>query len=336
MRSFLTVSLTASAAMLAGCSSLSSVKAPVADNTEGLVYYLPKRDIKIDVKVKDGVLEDVTIGLTPAYADHANGPYLLKYNANGFGKHKLELEVSPAGLLKSASATAEDRISGLANFGKLAGYVRGFSGGLESSPSDKAVSRLQGICGVDGTHVILFEAAAVERNLCGNDLKLKIEPLFASNPPVVGNSRAVREEHSGIFYRMGKPYRVSISGRIATAAIVQSPSNGEELFLPVARTVFATNEAKITIHDGEATPAKYTQETEGEVSAFLKIPATIIAPYFEAIGSVFSGFSKKATDETSARNNLVALELAKQKQAECYKAIRDRDTAAIEAMECGK
>ena len=100
MRSHLV--LLAFATLLVGCSSISSTRVARNQTVEdGLVYYLPKRDIKIEVKVVSDTLSEVIIGLSDPYPDHGRGSYMLQFNPSLFGKHKLDIEVTPGGLLKS-------------------------------------------------------------------------------------------------------------------------------------------------------------------------------------------------------------------------------------------
>lgn len=342
--------LLAFAMPLAGCSSISSTRfASGQPQEDGVVYYLPKRDLKIEVKVASDKLSEVIIGLSDPYPDRDRGAYVLQFNPSLFGKHKLDIEVTPAGLLKSTKSSAEDRVSGLDGFGKLLGYARGIAT-LESTPGTPVSGKtLAGNCAVNGTHTYLYPLKKTFElhELCDGGLVVEVQDLGAvsqkdgsNNPIDIPNGKdsthAGGVGHSGIFYRVGRPYRVTVRGYVGAAAIVNSPTGGDELFLPIAKTLFATNDASITFAGNDGIPTKYQQETDGEITALLKIPAVIVTPYFEAIGAVLKGISSRETATATARKDQIAGELAKQKQEACIAAIVDKDTATIEALACGK
>lgn len=183
-------------------------------------------------------------------------------------------------------------------------------------------------CTRDGDHVFRYETAG-PRTPCG----ITVNISRAVAPGVKGHNKAADKAHSGVFYRQNEPYVMTATGQgFNEAAVVYSPSNAETLFLPVAKTFFANNEADFSFRDG--VPTKYKQETEGEAVALLKLPAEVIAAYFKAVGGVFDSFKSNDQKEAAALNASVALELARQKYAACVDAIEQGDEDLIKSLEC--
>lgn len=86
----------------------------------------------------------------------------------------------------------------------------------------------------------------------------------------------------------------------STESIQLLPDDSEFLFLPVPRTLFAAAETGHTLTDGIGGPAPYKLTSDGEVLALLGLPATVLGTYFEALGQVFTAFSTRRTNETTA------------------------------------
>lgn len=294
---------------------------------EGLMYFLPKKDIVVTVtiaKEKPPVLE---IATTPAYPD-VEHDYYLSYNGSVVGKNKLSVVVSDNGLLNSATSTATSEIG--ITLEKLATAV------AESTPIPAAEAEEAELCSEPGTYVDHFDAAEVIRAAgpCGS--VVTIEKLGFSNS-LRGTVDHGSDQGPGYHYRSQLPYRVTLIGRQGAAnhqvvAVVLSPSESGVRFLPVEKTLFATNTATLEFNDG--VPTKYEQEVSGEITAFLALPAEVIGAYFSAIGEILRRDKELLTAENELRAAELELSVANHKRELCLSAISSEDSKKIEEL-CG-
>jgi hypothetical protein len=334
------------AGLLSGCASVTTARG-VKEVGEGLVYFMPKRDIVVTLTNTGGKLASITAAPSLPYADRSLA-YLLNYHRHLLAKNTLEIEISEAGLLTSSKANLTgDAVAALGGLGSVAGYVRGLNISTQSDSVEGARTiAITGGCGLDGTHTFIVPAMAKSTRICDNKIQIDVQPLGIPEkkpgtpelPVDIKSNYSDQTSYSGVFYRMNRPYKVvmrSDAYSFNAETLVHSPSESEEFFLPVARTTFSTNDAQITLNNGAGVPSKYTQNTDGELAALLKLPAAIITPYFAAIGSVFSSFSTNSTSQATLLNNQTALELAKLKHQSCIKAIEAQDTALITSLKCG-
>ena len=134
---------------LAACSSIKSISQPDDKSADGLIYFLPKKDLLVTVIVDDKGLKTVSLGATPAYPDMQK-QFVLKYGRNFFGKNTLDVKVKD-GLLDTAKSTtvsnATEAFKGLA---ASAGQIKGT---LES------VSSVDDNCLAKGTHTFTYRIA---------------------------------------------------------------------------------------------------------------------------------------------------------------------------------
>jgi hypothetical protein len=141
---------------------------------------------------------------------------------------------------------------------------------------------------------------------------------------VIGYDKTGTKEFSGIFYRQDIAYRISAkSATVNKEAILYSPSQSQDLFLPISRSLFADSTATLTFEDGM--PTGYTQDDKSELVGLFTIPAKVVSAYFGAVGQLFTAFSKKNTDESALIKSDVALELEK------HNAERDLELAKTKA-----
>lgn len=319
---------------LQGCANLTSAPSADKDLGDGLTYYLPKKDILLTIVVeKDKGITSVAVSTTSAYPDLKQA-YVLRHERNLIGKTANNIGVDVNGLLKSTKAVATSGVSdALKNLAESSASIR-----LNSF----LVTDVTIPCGV-GTHTYIYPStSAKDLSACGG-LNVSIAKLTAegSTASAQGKAAPPREtgsadtgKYSGIYYRQAEPYLVTVTGPINTASVVFSPSAAPLKSLSIARTFFATGDSGMDFTDGM--PTKYDQTTEGELVALFKLPATIIASYFAAIGSVFDAFKTRDTKEADDLASSIKLELAKKKYDACIKAIQDKDDAAITKLECGK
>lgn len=308
---------------LAGCASISST--PTDKPGEGLVYYLPKKDIVVTVvnAVTNGTATTtISIDASAAYPD-VEAPYLLKFQRNFIGKNEMKVGVGESGLLTSSKSTTTAGLSrALISLADSAGAMSQWRA-LSKDPS-------QG-CGV-GTHVFVYPAADATHAPCGHRLKIT---RVGSPKPMEMKARPSEEARTGVFYRQNEPYQVEVVDAPQVAAkIVFSPSGAPVRFLPMARTLFASNEADFTFTDGM--PTKYDQNADGELIAALKLPADVVGAYFAAVGRTFDGFKAHDTKEAEALAADLKLELAKRKYDACVRAIQEGKEDVLQQLGCAE
>lgn len=306
---------------LASCSSIKTVESPSSKDTDGLTYFMPKKDFIVTVTIKDKKADKVALGTTASYPDLSK-QYLLRHGGNAFGKNTLDVGISESGLLTSTKSTTQSNVTdAFKNLATSLGQIKtfGFQESLESSAA----------CTTNGDHTFVFKASGSYK-AC--DISIVIAKQV-DDSGIASHSKDGSTEHSGIFYRQNIPYLATASGGgLNVAAIVFSPSESKAHFLPVSRTFFSNNQADFGFVDG--VPTKYKQETEGEAVALLKLPADILGAYFGAIGSVFDSFKSNDTKEAAALADSLRLELAKKKYDACIAAIKANDDQKIKELAC--
>lgn len=329
--------LVAVCAAISGCASVVSTISPKS-TSGGLLYYMPKRDILVTVTNASGKTTSITAVASTPYADRSK-TYQLEYQPHMLAKNAMDLDVNEAGLLTSTNANQTgDTVAALAGLGTVAGYMRGSSLTIQSAPNPGAMTMAAPTtnCTLDGNHTFLFPADENTYQICGNSIAVEITRLWTKPLKEPSSGLAEDQAYAGVFYRNNLPYKVKItSGVLNAEVIVHSPSESSNHFLPVARTLFANNDAKVTLNNGAGVPSKYSQNTDGEVAALLKLPAAIVAPYFAAIGQVFTWKSAERSGQTSDVTSAIALELAKIKYQKCLDAIESKDTELIASLKCG-
>ncbi len=300
------------------CSSIKSTESP--SDSDGLSYYMPKKDFVVTVNVKSSKITKVTLGTTPAYPDLSK-QYVLRHGSNYLGKNTLDVSVNEKGLLTSSKSTTVSNVTdAFKNLATTYGQLRTFS--LVGTPPATG-------CTTDGDHIFTYNGVGAY-NACG--ISIVIGKPYLS-PATKKHEKPEEKSYSGIFYRQNEPYNISATGNgLNVSSIVFSPSDAKTLFLPVSKTFFANNEAEFTFKDG--IPTKYKQDTDGEIIAALKLPADIIGEYFGAVGSIFDSFKSKDDSESAAMSSALSLELAKKKYAACIEAIEKNDNDLIKELEC--
>lgn len=313
------------ATLLAGCASIESTPRPLPGQADGLTYYLPRQDVLITIVKTGGNISSVTIGTTPAYPD-LSSRFVLNSGTNLLGKNQADIGIDTSGLLKSSKAVTT---SGLSDALKnLAGSMGTFGTMGRQLGADKDAC-------ADGTHTFIYRSMEMhdgEAKPCG--LTVKMARLHAAASQLPDHEKATGQPQSGLFYRQAEPYLVTVDGSVFASAIVLSPNLAPTRFLPISRTLFADNDSTIEFTDGM--PTKYNETRDGELVAVFKLPATVIAAYFGAIGTVFDSFKINSGKESEQLAAEVNLQIAKQKYDACIAAIRAKDDALVAALGCGK
>lgn len=314
---------------LGGCASLTStpVVAPTGgadDAHEGLLYYLPKRDLKVTITIDaDGKFTAVAAEATSAYPD-VNHAFRLDYNRSWLGMNDMKIEVSAKGLLTKADSKVEYTDIAKA-FGSLAGARAGMAIQSESREPKKDKP-----CGA-GTHVFVYPLPDVMGKAeAPCQLALTVTRWWKQAPPedadtnpyIAAPFTVPGGSYSGLYYRSSRPYLVTLAGEINRAQIVFSPNEGKYERIPFSRTMFANGTMSSQFTDGELT--HYDQKTDGELLAAMKLPAAIIAAYFEAVGQVFTSFKTQDTAEIDRLKSEYAVAVAEKKYKACLEAVKSK------------
>lgn len=314
---------------VAGCASISSE--PAAGGSEGLVYFLPKKDVLVTVVKKTDaskvVTTTVTIASTAAFPDTAR-PYAINFNRNLVGKNAMNVGVSSMGLLSSAKSTSTSGLTdALKNLAESAGML--------VSPGLAALPPVPPPC-ADGTHTFLYTVDDGSKDdACDLKISIKRVAAAAAGAPSTGALPAPSEgSKAGVFYRQEEAFKVTAEGAgVRVTTIVLSPSLSPTRFLPVARSLFASAEADFGFVDGM--PTKYDQNADGELIALLKLPADVIGAYFGAVGKMFDNFKARDTKEAEVLAASTKAELAKKKYDACLDAIKNKKDALVTQLGCG-
>lgn len=315
------------AAFLASCSSVQSIKDPGPKDLDGLVYYLPMKDVILTVTVGDtNQPTTAAISTTSAYADRSHR-YVLRQKNAMFADNDLNVGIGVNGLLSSAKAESTSRVSDVfKNLGDLVGTVSTKS---NVPPPPKECSK--------GVHTFVFTLSALKagETQCGVTVSAKrYDRIDQQNNKDPGASKDSEEKYSGIFYKQAIPYLVTAKAgsSLNVSEILFSPSESPVYFLPVTGTFFSNNDADFTFIDGM--PTKYSQNTDGELVALLKLPADVIGAYFGAVGMIFDSFKKRDDKEVLASKAELAAEIQKRKFKDCMSALKANDTDALTKLGC--
>lgn len=311
---------------LCSCASLGSTPLSTASPMEGLTYFMPKQDLLLTLTMDESGKHAVSFAMTPAYPDLETG-YVLHHVANGISKQTSTVGVGPDGLLATTNATT---VSGLAEAAKSIGTIAGNAAGMSLPARQVAPNEnFQQTC-ARGTHVFRVGMQTAGKLVVCN-YTVAVQRISAT--PAAATAQAPAQVR-GVFYRQAEPYLVQVDDSVGlhVEGIVFSPSNAPVRYLPIRRSLAASNTTNIAFKDGM--PTSVTQDIDGEVVAVLKLPAAVVGSYFTAIGGLFESFKKRDTNEAEALAGAIKLEMAKKKYEACLVAIQYGNTAAQTALEC--
>jgi hypothetical protein len=320
-----------------GCASVTS-RVLKTDNptADGLVYYMPRKDVIVTVTLAAATAPAVAaptikIETSTAYADNSRA-FVANYRRNLIGKNQLTMVVNTQGLLESSKAQTTS------NLAEIIKEMAGAAGTIGALTMDPASATATVTCPATASVVMRIpvdEGAGIGVHQfnsypnCPIVVEIKGVPKFDS---VKANVRSTRSNprDSGFFYRQNRPYKVHVVfGHWEADDLVQLPNDAPIQFLPVERSLFANNLSDLKFTDGM--PTTYGQEVDGELLAVAKLPAEVIKAYFAAVGNVFSQ-KKSAVD--NEQQYLASVMTLMQKQAAteaCLVAMQAKDDALIAA-----
>lgn len=311
-----------------GCASYRSTS--IAANgvlKDGLVYFLPKRPIIVQVVVtadpKDpkGQIETPSLVAADVVPDYEY-PFVLTMSTNWVSDNHLTLAVSKTGLLQTSNSTVTSGINTVfENLAKAAGTVQG--GLMATGKTTPLAPKASDDCKVGQTYNLILWAGTVadkgkQGPLCG--FYVNVTSVFGGSN-LKSNKRSDQTDAPkpgvpGVFYRTEIPYQVTLnpldSAKPTIAYVTSAPDLSPTAFLPIKRALFANNTAAITMKDGELT--NFDQDSPGELVGLTTLPATVIGAYFSAISNIIP-------KRVSATNSQMALALSNLQQQRCQAAL---------------
>jgi len=309
---------------LSGCAGIQSSRVSSDSIVEGIAYYMPMRYFVLTVERANGASVKADWAVSDIFPDTSQ-QYSLQFNPHLIGKTEITIAVNSIGLLGSAKTKVSDSAAALASVTRVPGFA-----------AKGVASRT---CATNGTEVFIFDEAKTS-TVCG-DVIIAIEPL--PSPKIESTKTAVKIADAGttnnfafgVFYRQERPYIVEATFANTTQSkIVLASNNSPVIFLPYARTLFASNDGQVTFSNG--IPTNFDQSTDGEFVALLKTPAVILQAYFSAVGNVFDAFSSRETDKQANALERYKLAVAAYKLDKCKDAFDRKDDTAMKTLECDK
>lgn len=339
--------------LLAGCAPIQSKPLDVSSNAEGLIYYLPKRDVVVTLTKPKDAPATLTVGIGAAYADLSKR-YLLTVKGTPLGSRTHDVAVSESGLLKSGNAVL------VSNVGEIAAAIASSLGGvpwrLDAAGQSQDCTKL-------ASYSIAIDGGKTVDNFCGFRIEVTATAFPAQAAPGTETSKESSDHRSGdklpaavptdvvhshsggagYYYRQARPYRVRVCPTESSpkacsdentilAGVLNSPTDAPVQFIPVSKTLFADNDNTVTFSDGVLT--QYKEVKGSELLGLTSIPAEVIAAYFKAAGSLFDFLKQKSDSEVGQVNGQLALALAKMRYDACLVAIRNNDKPAMESLDC--
>jgi hypothetical protein len=312
------------------------VQSSLVDDTrptpDGTIYFLPLRPFLVSV-AKPAATKDVpdppaavTVQQGPAVADLSQR-FVLVQGDNWLAKSELNVTVGTNGLLKTGNSSATSEVAtALQSVASAAGAFAGLApGGLRLGLTGTKIAPVPPadgcpLPGMSYQYLIYPEGAAgqltrfcgftvawIQAQKSGSEQHSKINCAeLDKKPAAVGETQDNRRmcesdsSQSGVFYRHELPYVVSVTGpeaspkSVVAQYLLTSPDQSEIDFLPVKRSFFANNTANIKMTDGIVTD--FDQTTEGELTAALALPASVLNSYTTAIGSMLGNLTNNSND----------------------------------------
>lgn len=324
---------TLGAMLCSGCATglkSSPVKSGVAA-PDGLVYYLPIKDVIVTVTVtvdaKNVRSETVAAEESAARADAAHA-FAITIPRNPIGTNEGVVGINSRGLLSSetTTSTTSSFTDILKSAAGLAGTLRELDNAPSAQPCPVGVSK----------KTFVIDGAAL-KTLC--DWTIVIARLDST--PLPSDTARTATDSKGLFYRNELAYQVTVTKTNANATnatsandmrtfVVHSAAGSPTYFLPLAGSTFGNNSSAFTFVDG--VPTKYKQTIAGEVQGALSAPATVVGAYFDAIGNAFDRKKTVLEKEGALLAQQNALALSEAKHTACAKVVAaSSDLAAIRA-----
>lgn len=323
---------------LQGCASVESTRVNKDEGAEGLVYFLPRKDVTLTVTVPTPPATTYSASAAPSSAvPDTSQAFVATVPRSQIAKINSSIQVNAQGLLNSDStgATTSNLTAILQSIAGLPGTVGAKSLAPTAAPATCSPGEHTVVVRIKEGKWLVGNTKTDTTDLCGVKFELVSPPDTLPKGvtlPDAGHSAP------GLFYRVALPYVVRASrdggdGKDGKDFIVLSPTGSPTYFLPVARAGFGSNTASFTFAEG--VPTKYGQSIDSELVGVVQLPATLVSAYFEAIGKMFTTRKGPLTNEKDYLDTLNQLAITEQKRKDCAAAVDSGDAAKIKDV-CSK
>jgi hypothetical protein len=344
--------LTALSIASAGCAPIRSTKLPAMNSQNevvktqgGMVYYLPKQQLKLTLTVVQGAqgtpsTRSVTVVTTDPFADRS-ARYVAQYRRNQIGSNTLKVKINSNGLLDGdteGSSTPQ-----VAEFlGRLAGIdarearfkEREKEGCKDPGTYEWILDRIDNRVSValheqGRVHDVAMTGSEPDPSWCG--LTVRIDELVEQVTEQSWSGVDLHGNGHGFFYRQKRPVQVTVSTdggerKVFVHTLVDERSPTE--YLPIPRTLFAATTWKVTFSNG--TPTFYDVNAGGDVLGLAKLPADVLKAYSQAVTAGLNDRKGMATAETEYLKQLAALATQQAKYEACRAAAQGGDPGKIQ------
>lgn len=341
--------------LYAACVPLQTVTQS-ANPAKGVIYFLPKKQIKVTYTRKPGdsnaCLESFSLATTPPMPDTEAGGFVATIPVNQVGTNKSYIEVSSRGLLQSAKAETTSDLEEII-------------GDAISAPVVLPLQITDAVTGCSAVSIVrlidvpmVVSSSCTSDTICVSTLGTNRHKVYVQNSPanvaaeVVSPSRlvnapfnvsnALNDDNAGLFYRVELPYTVTILHNVGTTSSQEQPKPTPVLWLPnespvgfapVSRSLFGDRKTTLTFSDGSLT--KYDTDYSGDVLSIVRLPITIIGAVSTAIGKVATARQANAQAEIDLMDKALTLEKARIRYENCSAALAADDDERVDEY-CNK
>lgn len=320
------LSLSLAIATIAGCSSVTSVRDSVDDGQQdGLIYYLPKKELLIKLASAEGT-RTVTIEPTAAFAD-IDERFVAKFRRSQVHLNKLVVVTDAGGLLSGKATTSSspqltDILSAVAS-----------DVGMLGARSAVVTLKQPDVVKCKGEYSWLLDAASAAPVAGPKTCGLAVTVTRLGSPGT--DRKSTYRQQSGFYYRRPMTYLVTVVDneivppRTTSRTVSVPTSDSPTEFLPVPNGLFAKNEGEFTFQDGM--PTIYSQELDSEWLGLAKLPASVVKAYFEAVTAGFKLRKDAMTGESQYLSEINKLAIQQEKTRLCLLAVRADDSDLVTA-----
>jgi hypothetical protein len=321
--------------VLCGCVALKSVKHPLNGEKapHGIGYYLPNGHIKVSMTVAkdDNGIITRSFSVATLYYPDTSHRYSIKFPKNLVADSDINIGVSAAGLLNSASYTYQP---------KIIEAIQGLSPKVGIATAIAPPPPPQEPCTAPGIYSTALDPSTErEGQLCGFKIlvdapsagAMEIKSSDKEDAKTKNDDKTPEKPQNGIFFRMNRPYLIKLEkdSTVVFSDIALSPTQSETQFLKLNRSLFARNNGTITFQNGVLTG--YAPNMDSEIESAFKLPATIIKAYFDSVSALFTLRTGRADNEAEFMAAVENFHRAQASLEACEAAFLSGDQAQIDA-----
>ena len=321
-----------------------------ANPAEGVIYFLPKKQIKVTYTRKPGesesCTESISLATTPTMPDTAAGGFVATIPVNQVGTNKSHVQVNSRGLLQSAKAETTSHLA------DIIGEAIAAPVALPMVDSENvAVCAPISITQLVDVPLVATSACAPD-TICVRKTGERHQVYVVNSPAgiaaeiasptglvdtEVDYSETLEKNDVGLFYRVELPYTVTMLVDVDVTSdqsqpkptpVLWLPNESPVGFAPFRKSFFGNKTTTLTFSDGSLT--KYDADYSGDVLSIVKLPITVIGAVSAAIGEVARARQENAQAEIDLMDKTLALEMARIRYERCSVALAADDQKRID------